>query len=120
MIVAKKVSFDAAHYLPNYEGKCRNLHGHRWVVELAVKGEVNSSTGMVIDFTELNRFLEQKVIERFDHKLVNDEIENPTAENTAGRIKLSWDLWSEENCLAIQLAWIKVWETEDSMAMLEG
>ena len=114
--VVKRVSFDAAHFLPGYVGKCVNLHGHHWVVELGVSGEVDPDTGMVIDFGELNSFLKEKVIERFDHHLVNDVIENPTAENIAGRIKLSWDLWREENCLAVELAFLRVWETEDSYA----
>ena len=120
MLVAKKVSFDAAHFLPGYPGKCSQMHGHHWVVELAVEGEVDLDSGMVIDFTELNRFLKEKVEDRFDHTLVNDTIENPTAENIATRVKLSWDIWREENCLEVKLAWVKVWETEDSYAMVEG
>lgn len=120
MIVAKSMDFCAAHFLPNYEGKCRNLHGHNWKVELAVEGEVDVDSGMVIDFTLLNQFLKEKVEGRFDHALVNDVIENPTAENIASRIKLSWDLWREENCPSVCLAWIKVWESGDAFAMVEG
>ena len=56
MIVSKRVSFDAAHFLPGYVGKCSQMHGHHWIVELAVAGEVNLETGMVIDFIELSRF----------------------------------------------------------------
>ena len=116
MIVTKKIGFDAAHFLPGYPGKCSKTHGHRWVVELGVTGKVDLETGMVIDFVELGRFLEEKVEDRFDHTLVNDLIENPTAEIIAGRIKLSWDLWREENCLPVELAFIRVWETPDSYA----
>ena len=116
MIVTKKISFDAAHFLPDYPGKCANTHGHRWTVELGVKGKVDPETGMVIDFTELGKFLKEKVKDRFDHTLINDLIENPTAENIAGRIKLSWDVWSEENCLPVSLSFIRVWETPDSYA----
>jgi len=120
MTVCKRTSFDAAHYLPNYPGKCANMHGHHWEVELGVSGEVDSETGMVVDFVRLSDFLKEKVVDRFDHTLVNDVIENPTAENIAGRIKLSWDLWRDENCLAVELNFIRVWETPDSYAELRA
>lgn len=116
MVVSRKVSFGAAHFLPNYEGKCRNMHGHTWVVELGVKGLV-SKDGMVIDFTRLSSFLEDNVVEVFDHRLVNDIIPNPTAENIALYIKECCGWIGIAGC---RLAFIKVWETEDSMAMLEG
>lgn len=116
MIVSKKVSFDAAHYLPNYEGKCKNMHGHHWVVELAVEGEVNTEDGMVIDFAELSKFLKDKVVKVFDHKVINNVISNPTAENIALYIE---DMWEHYSLEPLELAWIKVWETEDSMAMWE-
>jgi len=116
MIVAKRCSFDAAHFLPDHPGKCKNMHGHHWVVELGVEGKVDSETGMVIDFSVLDAFLKEMVVKRFDHTLVNDLLENPTAENIAERIVLSWELWREEHCLAVKLAFVRVWETEDSYA----
>jgi len=113
-VVSKRVSFDAAHFLPGYAGKCANIHGHHWVVELGVKGVVDPDTGMVTDFGELSAFLKEKVVERFDHKLVNDIIENPTAENIAGRIVSFFNVWRDENCWVAELSFIRVWETEDS------
>ncbi len=74
MTVVKRVSFDAAHYLPDYPGKCKNMHGHHWVVELGIKGAIDEETGMVVDFTLLNTLLRDKIVERFDHRLVNDII----------------------------------------------
>lgn len=113
--VVKKVSFDAAHHLPHYEGKCKNMHGHHWVVELGVEGEVNRATGMVIDFSELSQFLKVVVVDTFDHKVVNDTIRNPTAENIAEFILdqyLGWRKFTKK----LDLAFIRVWETEDSYA----
>ena len=123
MIVSKRISFDAAHYLPNYDGPCHNIHGHRFNVELAVKGPVNPVSGMIIDFAWLKEFL-SIVEEAFDHKLINDTILNPTAENIC--------LWIQDNFLSwntdpdglgagplITLAYIRVWETADSMAELK-
>jgi len=71
-----KHHFDAAHFLKNYKGKCKNLHGHRWEVE--VKASVKYlKDDMVIDFAIL-----KSVIDDLDHKCLNDIVEfNPTAEN---------------------------------------
>lgn len=112
MIVAKKCSFDAAHYLPNHAGKCANLHGHHWVVELGVRGEVKPETGMVIDFQVLNRFL-KVLVDKYDHALLNDFITNPTAENIASEIKSYWERGALEE--VVELAFVRVWETENSM-----
>ena len=122
--VVKRVSFDAAHFLPGYIGKCAKMHGHHWVVELGVSGEIDLDTGMVIDFGELSAFLEEKVVERFDHRLVNDIIENPTAENIAVRVLMSFKLWREEQQLdvnyGIQGEFVRVWETPDSFVEVQG
>ena len=117
-IVSKKSSFDAAHRLPNYDGKCSNLHGHHWVVEVAAEGNVSRSTGMITDFSRLKEFLEL-MCSKFDHKLVNDVIANPTAENIAGYIYGEFSLW----CVArgLRTAWVKLYETEDSsVTILRG
>ena len=122
--VSKKVSFDAAHYLPGYDGKCANLHGHHWVVELGVKGPVNPETGMVVDFVALKGFLDN-IVEEFDHTLLNGRVENPTAENICLYIRdRALDYYSGlghilrlEGC---GLSFIRVWETEDSMAELRS
>ena len=122
--VVKGVSFDAAHFLPGYKGKCANMHGHHWVVELGVVGEVKAS-GMVVDFTYLKEFL-KTVEDAFDHKCVNDTIETPTAENICLWVRDKLLQWKEDghiNFLSLyelEIAWIKIWETEDSYAEVRG
>lgn len=117
MLVSKKFSFDSAHYLPNYQGKCRDLHGHHWTVEIACSGEVDEKSGMVIDFAELKDFFNW--IDRiFDHKLLNSFIENPTAENICRYIYGEFNLWCAARNLKFEF--IKIWETENSMAELRG
>ena len=115
--VCKRMGFDSAHFLPNYEGKCRRVHGHHWGVEIAVLGPINKNTGMVIDFTILSNFLLQ-IKENLDHHLLNDVIENPTAENIVlyVRDKLGEQSWGID---PKSVRWIKVWESEDSYAMWE-
>lgn len=118
ILVCKIFTFEAAHYLPNYEGKCKNLHGHTWKVEVEVSGPVfeeGSSKGMVIDFSRLEAEV-NKYVSKLDHTLVNNRVKNPTAENIG--------LWLWRNIKAdlcdidspIKLEGIKVWETPDSYA----
>lgn len=66
-------SFDAAHFLADYEGKCRNIHGHRWriiieVMSLSVQSE-GQLRGMVVDFSKLKKDLADEV-DFFDHALI--------------------------------------------------
>jgi 6-pyruvoyltetrahydropterin/6-carboxytetrahydropterin synthase len=62
-----------------YESKCRNLHGHNWVIEVTCRREELDENGMVVDFTHI-----KDVVMQLDHAFVNDVIKvNPTAENIA-------------------------------------
>jgi 6-pyruvoyltetrahydropterin/6-carboxytetrahydropterin synthase len=69
-------------------GKCNNPygHGHNYILEVTVAGEVNAATGMVYDIAALDQTVEQEVIERFDHVHLNEDVETfqslvPTTEN---------------------------------------
>lgn len=75
-----KTKFDAAHHLPNYEGKCRNMHGHTWTVTVELTEPVDSNTGMVMDFKDLKEIV-NKIITDLDHKVLNGMIMLPTCEN---------------------------------------
>jgi len=110
-LVSRSTSFDAAHFLPNYRGKCANLHGHRWTIEIGVSGTPDPDTGMVIDFSVLKTFLQLVVVEQFDHSLLNDQIENPTAENLACKVAELWNDWFWGKSDHVELEYVKVWET---------
>jgi len=81
--------FEAGHLLPRVpEGhKCRRLHGHSFVVEVAVGGEVDPDVGWVIDFGEVSSIV-KPVIEELDHRYLNEipGLENPTSEVLAAWI----------------------------------
>lgn len=66
-IVSSESAFDAAHFLTNYEGKCKNIHGHRWRIVAEVKGELNN--GMLIDFGILKKDLKD-LCDYFDHSFI--------------------------------------------------
>jgi 6-pyruvoyltetrahydropterin/6-carboxytetrahydropterin synthase len=114
--VSKKIGFDAAHWLPGYDGPCSRVHGHHWTVEVTVSGEINDSTGMVIDFKKLKGYL-SFIEEIFDHHQINDTIQNPTAENIAQFIYTA--IANGLDC-SLQLDSVTVWETEDSKATVRG
>lgn len=69
MYLVKEFHFDASHYLPGYQGKCANLHGHTYSGELYIEGPVDPGSGMVMDFTALKACL-KVVEERFDHSTI--------------------------------------------------
>lgn len=66
-------SFDSAHFLSGYEGKCRNIHGHRWKIEIEIMGEVLKAEGqlrgMCVDFSTLKEELKEET-ESLDHALI--------------------------------------------------
>ncbi|MCH5267787.1 MAG: 6-carboxytetrahydropterin synthase QueD [Lachnospiraceae bacterium] len=69
-------SFDSAHFLAGYQGKCGNLHGHRWKVVLTVKShelrEDEQQKGMCVDFAELKKDLREE-LDALDHVLIMEE-----------------------------------------------
>ena len=81
-ILKNEIQFDTAHYLSGYEGKCSNIHGHRYrlVVELAsetlqAKGQCR---GMVADFSDVKKAM-QAIAEQYDHKLLIEDNEDGRA-----------------------------------------
>lgn len=67
MIISKTFRFEASHVLPLHPGKCSRLHGHSWVLTIAVEGEVSANTGFVCDYADLGRVVEENVINKLDH-----------------------------------------------------
>lgn len=79
--VKKTIEISAAHQLElDYESKCRQLHGHNWMITVWCRAKELNENGMVTDFTEVKRLLKKTL----DHKVLNDILPfNPTAENIA-------------------------------------
>lgn len=75
-ILKAEHSFDSAHFLANYEGKCGNIHGHRWKVEIEVQSETLQNggqlDGMVIDFGDLKKDI-KAIVDYYDHALIIQE-----------------------------------------------
>ena len=71
--VTKEFTFDAAHALRNYDGPCRNIHGHTYHLSITVRGEV-AKDGFVIDFNFLKEKISKLIIQKLDHALLLDPI----------------------------------------------
>jgi 6-pyruvoyltetrahydropterin/6-carboxytetrahydropterin synthase len=145
MLITKQIGIDMGHRVPNHKSKCRNLHGHRYTIEVGVDDKVitekgASNEGMVIDFGDLKEVMMKEIESKYDHKCVlysvdydflNEKIlENsgadfglvgvsfiPTAENLAKH-------WYETIKLELQsrnikIKYVKVWETPTSTAIYE-
>lgn len=73
--LTKEFSFESAHALEGYDGPCREIHGHSYRLFVTVKGEpigdvLNPKCGMVIDFGDLKRIVNEQIIDRLDHSFV--------------------------------------------------
>jgi len=123
--VYRKTHFNAAHRLHNPEwddatnqkvfGKCNNpyYHGHNYDLVVKVTGEVDPRTGYVVDMKILKDLIEEHVLDRFDHKNLNIEVEefktlNPTAENIAIVI---YNILREQLQSSLDLT-VRLYETE--------
>lgn len=72
-ILRAEHSFDSAHFLSGHKGKCRNIHGHRWKVEIEVQSEnlvqEGELEGMIIDFSDLKKHIKD-MVDYYDHALI--------------------------------------------------
>ena len=141
MIITKQIEIDMGHRVPNHKSKCKNLHGHRYKIEVGVDDKVittsgTSDEGMVIDFGDLKEIMMRELDDNFDHGFVIyekdkfvktfrhlKETENqkiifvdfiPTAENLAKRW---YELMKKPlKKKAIKINHVRVWETPTSTA----
>ncbi len=106
--------FAAAHRLPRYEGPCFRMHGHNYKFFVAVEGEVDPASGMIADFGEIKRIVGELVLAKVDHRVLNDTLENPTAENIA-----RW-IWETLQPSLPGLAEVRLYEIPDSCVTYRG
>lgn len=119
--VTKKFKWEAAHQIPNHKGKCGRLHGHSYVAEITVEGEVNqddiaSDYGMVVDFYELSDWWKPVEENILDHHNLNETLDTDyhptTAENIA---RFLFDYFRT----AFNVVEVSVWETATGKATVK-
>ena len=126
--VSKVLSFSYGHRLINYDGKCKNLHGHNAKVEIVLASQTLDAKGMVFDFGDVQKKLKGWIDQNWDHRMILSENDpllpalrktdptvtaiaaNPTAENLAKM------LFEKAKELDLPVAGISFWETESSKA----
>jgi len=144
--VTRRLEFDAGHRIPDHRSQCRNLHGHRYVLEVTLSGDVaetpgESGNGMVMDFADIKRIASEHVVDPWDHAflvhagdtavrafleslpghktVVLDQV--PTAENLA-RIAFGILAPKYQGCYGGQLALtrVRLYETPNCWADCTG
>lgn len=111
--------FAAAHQLKMVAEKCENLHGHNWKIEACVAGESLNSAGVLMDFGELKRRLNE-IIGALDHRFLNDldafkkDGLSPSSENVAAIIAKRLQVALEEP--GIRVTRVTAWESDDACA----
>ncbi|MCS6954219.1 MAG: 6-carboxytetrahydropterin synthase QueD [Bryobacterales bacterium] len=119
--ISVEESFAAAHALRGYRGKCENLHGHNYKVQVTLQGEALDRTGLLVDFAEVKKILHD-IIERLDHRNLNEiapfDRVNPSAENIARYFyeELSRRLAETAREVPVRVACVRIWETETATA----
>jgi len=112
-----ETSFAAAHQLRGYKGKCEQMHGHNWKVQVHVVAEKLNEIDLAIDFHDLKRLLNE-VITPLDHSFLNDIFpfteKNPSSENIAKWIYDSLNKKMPDE--HVQVSAVTVWESDTASA----
>ena len=126
-LVSRRATFNAAHQLSDPRqsedenrrvfGKCANLHGHNYVLEVVMSGEIEPATGYVFDLKELDEIIQRLIIAEVDHRNLNTDVPwlrglIPTAENLAAAF---WERLRPELPDGA-LRSLRLWETDNNWA----
>ena len=139
MKISKIFTFDASHMLDGHDGKCQNLHGHTYQLEVTVASILineGAKAGMVMDFADLKASIKQTILEPFDHAFLyhgNNERESQIAALLEGwqmktlRLNqrttaehLAIEMYHRLQAVGVPVCRIKLWETPTSYAEYEG
>jgi 6-pyruvoyltetrahydropterin/6-carboxytetrahydropterin synthase len=130
-LVGRRESFNAAHQLYDPDlsedenlrlfGKCANLHGHNYVLEVVVAGEIDQASGYVLDLKLLSDVITTQILRDVDHRNLNTDVpwlkgRVPTAENLADAF---WERLRPELPEGL-LRSVRVWETDKNWAEVVG
>jgi 6-pyruvoyltetrahydropterin/6-carboxytetrahydropterin synthase len=142
MHITTRLEFDAGHRIPDHKSQCRNLHGHRYAIEITLSGDIISATnvsenGMVMDFSDVKRIARESVVDVWDHaflvfkqdKAVLDFLNTltnhktvifpnvPTAENMAAEaFRILKNQYKDTYGNHLKLERVRLYETPNSWA----
>jgi 6-pyruvoyltetrahydropterin/6-carboxytetrahydropterin synthase len=126
--IYKEVQIDASHRLLHYKGKCANLHGHRWKVEVWIEGEPDATTNILIDYNTIKQTISMydhqiilnrddpmvACIEKFQHVITTPG--DPTSELLAQVIRDDLNGICQDQGIRATVTKIRVWESPNSFA----
>lgn len=132
LYITRREHFSSSHTLNNrllsieeneqLFGKCNSFHGHNYYLEITIQGEVDPKSGYVMDLKKLKDILHEKIIDKVDHKFLNDvdlfKDINPTTENMA--IVFWEELKDVLNGERYSLYSVKIYETEKNSVVYKG
>lgn len=117
LTITKTFEFAYAHFLPEYKGRCKNLHGHTGILEVEVcrtkeTERLCTYPGMIMDFGFLKEIVTQTILDKLDHQCLNDVLPIiPTAENMT-----EWAVEQLKTVLGESLLRVRIYETPTSYA----
>jgi len=128
--IYKEVQIDSSHRLLHYNGKCANLHGHRWKVEVWLEGEADPKTGILVDYVAL-----KEIIGKYDHQIILNQDDpmvacirkfqqvvttpgDPTSELMASLIRDEILAYCSAHAIVATVPKIRVWESPTAFAEL--
>lgn len=121
----KEFTFEAAHNLVVYKGACERLHGHSYKLHVVVEGVPSEEDGLLIDFKNLKKLVNEVIIDKVDHQELNEVMSrdfdmhgNTTCENMIIAFWYALDHELSERFEGVKLAELKLWETATSHAIL--
>jgi len=130
--ISKSITFSYGHRLIEYDGKCKNLHGHNGKIEIVLESNILDKRGMVVDFSEVKNKIKKWIDKELDHRMLISSKDpwlaplsqldptvvavdfNPTAENLAKMI------YQRIKDLGFPVSSVKLWETDTSCADYSG
>ncbi|MFI3211374.1 MAG: 6-carboxytetrahydropterin synthase QueD [Peptostreptococcaceae bacterium] len=122
--ITKEFTFDSCHYLKMYEGKCANLHGHTYKLQITITGDRLYSNGLLLDFGDLKTMVNEHIIDKVDHKNLSEVFDfNTTAELMVTYFSDILDdvlnKHNKENNDTLQVSRVRLWETPTSYATFD-
>ena len=116
--VSVEETFAAGHALRHYRGKCENVHGHNYRVQVTLEGPDLDSVGLLVDFVQVKKLI-QAVVDKLDHRFLNEvppfDVLNPSAENMA-RYFFEEIAGGMGQTSPVRVAAVKIWETDTTSA----
>jgi 6-pyruvoyltetrahydropterin/6-carboxytetrahydropterin synthase len=144
--ITRKLEFDAGHRIPDHRSQCRNLHGHRYVLEITLQGELVETEGapdrgMVMDFADVKALAMEHLVNKWDHAFIvyaRDEVVRsflekmadhktvvldriPTVENLAAEaFRILSEVYNDHYGVDLKLKRVRLYETPNCWADVEG